>query len=148
MNDNFEHLDKVPNSSGRYFWKYKHCGHLDNSPGAKIQGRDNNLGSHIIRHCKNATPELCRKARSFINNAEVLGGKAFDFAELDWVDRGIVPQAAVDEVDVVDHDGEDDGWDEASLVSSVGVDFTARVMLLGRTHQARVIHYRVLQSAL
>ncbi|KAG1741647.1 hypothetical protein EDB19DRAFT_1704248 [Suillus lakei] len=29
---------------------------------------------------------------------------ASDFAELEQVDRGIVPQAAVDEVDVGDHD--------------------------------------------
>jgi len=29
--------------------------------------------------------------------------------------------AAVDEVDVVDHDCEDDGWEEASLMSSVGL---------------------------
>jgi hypothetical protein len=54
-----------------------------------------------------------------IDNAEVLGGKAFDFSELERVDRGLL-QAAVDEVDVVDHDGEDDAWDEASLMSSVG----------------------------
>ncbi|KAG1810921.1 uncharacterized protein BJ212DRAFT_1376792 [Suillus subaureus] len=44
-----------------------------------------------------------------IDNTKVLEGKAFDFAELERVDRGIVPQAAVDEVNVVDHDGEDDG---------------------------------------
>lgn len=56
-----------------------------------------------------------------IDNAEVLGGKAFDFVELERVDRGLVPQAAVDEVNVVDHDGEDDGWDEVSLMSSVGL---------------------------
>jgi hypothetical protein len=56
-----------------------------------------------------------------IDNTEVLGGKAFDFVELERVDRELVPQAAVDEVDVVDHDGEDDGWDEASLMSSVGL---------------------------
>jgi hypothetical protein len=36
INDNFEHLDKVTNSSGRCFWKCKHCDYLDNSPDAKI----------------------------------------------------------------------------------------------------------------
>ncbi|KAG2344680.1 hypothetical protein BDR05DRAFT_947352 [Suillus weaverae] len=39
-----------------------------------------------------------------IDNAGVLGGKAFDFAELEQVDQGIAPQAALDEVDVIDHD--------------------------------------------
>ncbi|KAG2124643.1 uncharacterized protein EDB93DRAFT_1110500 [Suillus bovinus] len=68
INDNFERLDKVANSSGRYFWKCKHCGNLDNSPGAKIQGRDNSLPNHIIRHCKDAAPELRQKARTFIMN--------------------------------------------------------------------------------
>ncbi|KAG2126896.1 uncharacterized protein EDB93DRAFT_1101363 [Suillus bovinus] len=38
INDNFERLDKVANSSGRYFWKCKHCGNLDNSlaPKSKV----------------------------------------------------------------------------------------------------------------
>ncbi|KAG1866733.1 hypothetical protein F4604DRAFT_1682803 [Suillus subluteus] len=57
-----------------------------------------------------------------IDNTEVLGGKAFDFAELEWLDRGIVPQAAVDEVDIMDHNVEDDGWDEASLMSLIFCD--------------------------
>ncbi|KAG2116396.1 hypothetical protein DEU56DRAFT_761534 [Suillus clintonianus] len=56
-----------------------------------------------------------------INNAEVLGGKAFDFFELERVDQGIVPQAAIDEVDVVNHNSEDDGWDDVLLMSSVGL---------------------------
>ncbi|KAG1818079.1 uncharacterized protein BJ212DRAFT_1348617 [Suillus subaureus] len=61
-------------------------------------------------------------AEEFVNidNLEVLGGKAFDFAELERVDQGIIPQVAVDEVDVMNHDGEDDGWNEASLMSSGG----------------------------
>ncbi|KAG2342364.1 hypothetical protein BDR05DRAFT_1000994 [Suillus weaverae] len=75
INDNFEHLDKVANSSGHYFWKCKHCGHLDNSPGIKIQGHDNSLHNHIICHCKDAAPELCQKARTltFIMNKTVTG---------------------------------------------------------------------------
>ncbi|KAG1880177.1 hypothetical protein F4604DRAFT_1922859 [Suillus subluteus] len=158
INDNFERLDKVTNNSGCYFWKCKHCGHLDNSPGAKIQGHDNNLPSHIIHDCKNATPELCQKARTFIVNKtgddgdQILSPAALSsssavikkrkkISSLDgYVDYPLsdeqaklandleanlhgclhlqLPQAAVDEVVVVDHDGEDDGWDEASLMSS------------------------------
>jgi hypothetical protein len=56
-----------------------------------------------------------------VDDIEVLERNAFDFDELDRIDRGIVPQATEDEVDIVNHDGEDDGWDEASLMSSVGL---------------------------
>jgi hypothetical protein len=39
-----------------------------------------------------------------IDDIEVLEGNAIDFDELDRINRDIVPQAAEDEVDIVDHD--------------------------------------------
>jgi hypothetical protein len=43
---------------------------------------------------------------------------------LDWAGQGIIPQAIVDEVEVVNCNGEDDGWGQATLISSLGVSYT------------------------
>ncbi|KAG1906592.1 uncharacterized protein F5891DRAFT_975364 [Suillus fuscotomentosus] len=59
-----------------------------------------------------------------IDKVEVLEGNVFDFDELDCVKQGIIPQAILDEVEVVNYDGEDDGWDKATLMSSLGMLFT------------------------
>ncbi|KAG1761618.1 hypothetical protein EDD22DRAFT_1031796 [Suillus occidentalis] len=235
INDNFERLERVENSSNRYYWKCKHCSDADNSSGARIQGRDNNLPNHLIKRCTNANAPLRQAACLFImektgynadpnailtaldasqsasgtstvpaisikkrkasnldgyidrplsseqNNlanakllrcvilsslsseprdaddllagpgsispddivaefaaleelkkteahsidkVEVLEGNAFDFGELDRVEQGIVPQPTLDEVDVVNYHGEVDGWDEATLMSSLGMSCT------------------------
>ncbi|KAG2031693.1 hypothetical protein BDR03DRAFT_1002993 [Suillus americanus] len=51
---------------------------------------------------------------------EVLKGNAFEFDEIDRVEplERIIPQAILDEVEVVNYNGEGDGWDEATLMSS------------------------------
>ncbi|KAG1870764.1 hypothetical protein DFJ58DRAFT_722972 [Suillus subalutaceus] len=59
-----------------------------------------------------------------INEVEVLEGNAFDFDELDRVEQGIIPQTILDEVEVVYHNDEDDGWDEATLISSLGMSYS------------------------
>ncbi|KAG1819086.1 uncharacterized protein BJ212DRAFT_1298355 [Suillus subaureus] len=46
-----------------------------------------------------------------INEVEVLGENDFDFDELDRVEQGIIPQAILEEVEVVGYNGEDDRWD-------------------------------------
>ncbi|KAG1848290.1 hypothetical protein F4604DRAFT_1973927 [Suillus subluteus] len=56
-----------------------------------------------------------------INEVEVLEGNA---DELDRVEQGIIPQAILDEVEVVDYDGEGGGWDEATSMSSLGMPYT------------------------
>ncbi|KAG1787732.1 ribonuclease H-like domain-containing protein, partial [Suillus plorans] len=56
-----------------------------------------------------------------IDEVEVLEGNVFDFDELDRVEQGIIPQAILDEVEVVNYNGEDDGWDEETLMSSLGM---------------------------
>ncbi|KAG1787733.1 uncharacterized protein HD556DRAFT_1448416 [Suillus plorans] len=66
INNNFERLEQVPNSSHRYYWKCRHCGDTDNSSGARIQGHDNNLPNHLIKHCTNAVALLRQAARQFI----------------------------------------------------------------------------------
>ncbi|KAG1867257.1 hypothetical protein DFJ58DRAFT_723932 [Suillus subalutaceus] len=52
-----------------------------------------------------------------VNKVELLEGNAFDFDELDRVEQGIIPQAILDEVGVVNYNGEGGGWDEATLMS-------------------------------
>ncbi|KAG1831690.1 hypothetical protein DFJ58DRAFT_848156 [Suillus subalutaceus] len=59
-----------------------------------------------------------------INEVEVLEGNAFDFDELDRIEQGIIPQTVLDEVEVVNYNGEGDGWDEAALMSSFGMSYT------------------------
>ncbi|KAG2029584.1 hypothetical protein BDR03DRAFT_1018181 [Suillus americanus] len=54
-----------------------------------------------------------------VNKVEVPEGNAFDFDELDRVKQGIIPQTALDEVEVVNYNGEGDGWDEAALIIDV-----------------------------
>jgi hypothetical protein len=60
-----------------------------------------------------------------IDEVEVLEGDAFDFGESDRVEQGIIPQAILDEVEVVNYNGEDEGWDEATLMSSLGMSYTS-----------------------
>ncbi|KAG2133229.1 uncharacterized protein EDB93DRAFT_1107609 [Suillus bovinus] len=45
VEDNFDRLEDVPNSSNRSYFKCKHC--PLNSPGAHIENRDNNLPKHL-----------------------------------------------------------------------------------------------------
>ncbi|KAG1879846.1 hypothetical protein F4604DRAFT_1954190 [Suillus subluteus] len=53
---------------------------------------------------------------------EVLEGQVYDFAELEHVDRGLLPKSVDDEVIVVDHTSHDDGqWDVDMLMSCNGV---------------------------
>ncbi|KAG2034079.1 hypothetical protein BDR03DRAFT_1013688 [Suillus americanus] len=59
-----------------------------------------------------------------MNEVEVLEGNAFNFDELDRVEQGIIPQTVLDEVEVVNYNGEGDSWDEATLMSSLGMSYT------------------------
>jgi hypothetical protein len=55
-----------------------------------------------------------------------LEGHAFDFKKLLRVDQGIIPQAAADEINVMDHDGDgEDSWDEQmiQMIESLGLSF-------------------------
>ncbi|KAG2039870.1 hypothetical protein BDR03DRAFT_1035222 [Suillus americanus] len=56
-----------------------------------------------------------------VNKVEVLKGNAFDFDELDQVEQGIIPQT---EAEVVNYNGKGDGWDEAALMSLLGMLYT------------------------
>ncbi|KAG1813904.1 uncharacterized protein BJ212DRAFT_1364402 [Suillus subaureus] len=59
-----------------------------------------------------------------IKGVEVLEGNTFDFDELDRVEQGIIPQAILGEVEVVNYNGKDERWDEAKLMSSLGMSYT------------------------
>ncbi|KAG1824371.1 uncharacterized protein BJ212DRAFT_1522883 [Suillus subaureus] len=54
-----------------------------------------------------------------INENELLEGNAFDFDELDRVEQGMIPQAILDEIEMVDYNGEGDQWDDVTLMSSL-----------------------------
>jgi hypothetical protein len=56
----------------------------------------------------------------------VLEGNAFDFGELYRVEQGIIPQAILDEVEVVNCNGDDNGWESTTLILilSLGVSHT------------------------
>ena len=56
-----------------------------------------------------------------IDEVEVLEGNAFDFGELDRVEQGILPQAILDEVEVVNYNGEDT---RQHLMSSLAMSYT------------------------
>jgi hypothetical protein len=59
-----------------------------------------------------------------VDGKEVFEGCAFDFKELLCVDQGIIPRAAADEINVVDHDGDgEDSWDEQMIIESLGLSF-------------------------
>ncbi|KAG1847163.1 hypothetical protein DFJ58DRAFT_891850, partial [Suillus subalutaceus] len=47
-----------------------------------------------------------------VNEVEVLEGNAVDFDELDRVEQGIISQVILDEVEVVNYNGDGGGWDE------------------------------------
>ncbi|KAG2112429.1 hypothetical protein DEU56DRAFT_762038 [Suillus clintonianus] len=64
--NNFERLGKVSNNSNHYFWKCKHCGDSDDSPGGHIQGCDNLLPNHIANKCTKVNSALRQQACSFI----------------------------------------------------------------------------------
>ncbi|KAG1728442.1 hypothetical protein EDB19DRAFT_1913788 [Suillus lakei] len=60
-----------------------------------------------------ALEELKRtKEVQSIGKVEVLEGNAFDFGELDRVEQGTIPQAILDEVEVVNYNSEGGGWDK------------------------------------
>ncbi|KAG1735804.1 hypothetical protein EDB19DRAFT_1830154 [Suillus lakei] len=57
-----------------------------------------------------------------VDGKEVLEGNAFDFAELQRVDEGLVPAAVEDEIMVIDHDANKDGtWNIDSMLLSSGL---------------------------
>ena len=58
----FIRLDQVNNQSRRYYWKCRYCGEIKNSPGARIEGRDNNLPDHLVglRSCLGSAPASAR----------------------------------------------------------------------------------------
>ena len=66
ITSNFTRLESVPNKSGRYFWRCNYCS--ENSPGARIEGRDNKHVKHLTdpRKCPNAPDNVCKEARVFL----------------------------------------------------------------------------------
>ncbi|KAJ7875790.1 hypothetical protein B0H13DRAFT_1893954 [Mycena leptocephala] len=91
--NHFECLDKKDDKSNRYNWCCKYCGDEDNSPGASIEGRDNNLPNHLAdtRKCRNAPASARLDALRFMadkkkgcgqstatddDNLDVVGGDA------------------------------------------------------------------------
>ncbi|KAG2352269.1 hypothetical protein BDR07DRAFT_1438533, partial [Suillus spraguei] len=57
-----------------------------------------------------------------VNRKEVLEGRAFNFAELQHVDEGLVPAAFKDEIIVTDHDAnEDEIWNIDSILLLSGL---------------------------
>ncbi|KAG2062752.1 hypothetical protein BDR04DRAFT_1164695 [Suillus decipiens] len=57
-----------------------------------------------------------------VDGKEVLQGRAFDFAELQRVNEGLVPAAIEDEIMVTDHDANEDGtWNINSMLLSSGL---------------------------
>jgi hypothetical protein len=56
-----------------------------------------------------ALMELETKEDESFDELRVLEGNDFDFGKLDRAGQGIIPQAIVDEVEVVNCNGEDDG---------------------------------------
>jgi hypothetical protein len=77
----------------------------------------NNVASEFT-----ALMELETKEYESFDEVRVLEGN--DFGKLDRARQGIIPQAIVDEVEVVNCNGEDDGWGQATLISSLGVSYT------------------------
>ncbi|KAG2051256.1 hypothetical protein BDR06DRAFT_1061768 [Suillus hirtellus] len=66
VEDNFDRLEDVPNSSNRSYFKCKHC--PLNSPGAHIENRDNNLPKHLTDATQwpNCPPGEREAARHFL----------------------------------------------------------------------------------
>ncbi|KAG2337967.1 hypothetical protein BDR05DRAFT_894393, partial [Suillus weaverae] len=57
-----------------------------------------------------------------VDGKEVLEGRAFDFAELQCVDKGLVPAAIDNEIMLTDHDANKDGtWNIDSMLLSSGL---------------------------
>jgi hypothetical protein len=57
-----------------------------------------------------------------LDGHEILAGRIYDFAELEQVDKGIVPGAFEDDVQQVGSDSEEGmSWDVQSLLTSKGV---------------------------
>ncbi|KAG1779548.1 hypothetical protein EV702DRAFT_1194927 [Suillus placidus] len=57
-----------------------------------------------------------------VEGKEILEGRAFDFAELQRVDEGLVPAAIEDEIMAMDHDANEDGtWNIDSMLLSSGL---------------------------
>lgn len=56
-----------------------------------------------------------------VDGKEVLEGKAFDFNEFERVERGIAPAVAVEEISVINNNPDDNQWDPASMMQSVGL---------------------------
>ncbi|KAJ7120598.1 hypothetical protein C8R43DRAFT_900676, partial [Mycena crocata] len=54
--NHFTRLERKPGKTNRYFWKCNYCGDEQDSLGAHIEGRDNNLPNHIsdTRKCSHS----------------------------------------------------------------------------------------------
>ncbi|KAG2757766.1 hypothetical protein P692DRAFT_201858758 [Suillus brevipes Sb2] len=150
VEDNFDRLEDVPNSSNRSYFKCKHC--PLNSPGAHIENRDNNLPKHLTdaAQCPNCPPgerdlltgpedisvdeidaefDALEKQNAIekfkdvdIDGLEILEGNVYNFDELARVEAGMVPKSMDEEFSVIDHGarGEEGGWDVASILSTNG----------------------------
>lgn len=64
ISTHFERLEKLPNKSGRYYWKCNYCADPEGN-GLRLEGRDNVLLQHLSnpRSCPNASPEVRNEAR-------------------------------------------------------------------------------------
>ncbi|KAG2360537.1 hypothetical protein BDR07DRAFT_1412142 [Suillus spraguei] len=74
-----------------------------------------------------------------VDRKEVLQVRAFDFAELQRVDEGLVPAAIEDEIMVMDHDANEDGtWNIDSMLLSSGLTYNYDWPDLRGEHDFRV----------
>jgi len=64
ISTHFERLEKLPNKSGRYYWKCIYCTDSEGS-GLHLEGRDSVLLQHLSnpQSCPNASPEVRNEAR-------------------------------------------------------------------------------------
>ncbi|KAG1857993.1 hypothetical protein C8R48DRAFT_775450 [Suillus tomentosus] len=63
----------------------------------------------ILPDAEFAALEESKKTEEVLSVHEVLEGNAFDFNKLDRVEEGMIPQTILDEIEVINYNGEDDG---------------------------------------
>ena len=56
-----------------------------------------------------------------LDGQEISAGKVYDFAELDWVDKGLVPTAFEEDNDQIRTESASSSWDIQSMLISKGV---------------------------
>ncbi|KAG2366704.1 hypothetical protein BDR07DRAFT_1373423 [Suillus spraguei] len=124
IENNFKKGDATSAKSNRYWLSHPICG--DNLGGPKLISLDD-IDAEFTR-----LEDICHAEKTmgteFASDwdvdsvrKEVLEGRAFDFAELQRVDEGLVLAVFEDEIMVTDHDANEDGiWNIDSVERSIG----------------------------